>query len=97
MKVQICTWKSCKSRFSEYILKRLESDKEKFHYESLTIETCPCLWSCSEWPNVLIDWKKENYSDPIKISKIISDRLKQASISKKSLKKDKNDENQIEE
>ena len=77
MKIQVCNWKSCKSRFSEYILKRVNSDIEKFHLENITLENCPCLGQCKQWPNVIIDWKIENYCDPIKVSKIIFEKLKQ--------------------
>lgn len=76
MKVQVCTWKTCKGRFSEYIIKRLEADKEKFSLDSLMLESCPCLGHCEKWPNVSIDWKIENYSEWAKISKIVLEKLK---------------------
>lgn len=95
MKIQVCTGKSCKSKFSEYIIKRIQGDKERFNLENVNIETCPCLWECKQWPNVLIDGKRESYSDPIKISKIILEKTKQAQHNKKtkSENKQKNDEN----
>lgn len=79
MKIQVCTWKACKSRFSEYILKRISDDSVKFELSSsqVTAETCPCLWHCKEWPNVLIDGKIQHYSDPIKISKMMFEKIKQ--------------------
>lgn len=77
MKIQVCTWKMCKSRFSEYITKRIQWDILKFNLEHITLETCPCQWQCKVWPNVIIDGKIENYCDPIKISKIMSDKTKQ--------------------
>jgi NADH:ubiquinone oxidoreductase subunit E len=43
MKIQVCTGRSCKSRFSEYILKRLEADKEKFELQNIDAEVCACL------------------------------------------------------
>ena len=76
MKIQICTWKTCKSRFSEYILKRLKRDIEKYGFKNILIEEVNCLWFCEKWPNVIVDWKIENYSDPIKISKIVIDKKK---------------------
>ncbi len=82
MKIQVCTWKMCKSRFSEYIFKRVEGDIQKFALENITLETCPCQWQCKSWPNVIVDGKLENYSDPIKISKIIFDKIKQRKNSK---------------
>lgn len=79
MKIQICNWKNCKSKFSEYITKRIQSDIEKFKINSVILENCGCLWDweCKKWPNVLIDWKIENYSDPVKISKIMIDKINQ--------------------
>lgn len=77
MKIQVCTGKSCKSRFSEYIIKRVEWDVKKFNLENITLETCPCLGQCKVWPNVIIDGKIENYCDPIKVSKIIAEKGKQ--------------------
>lgn len=81
MKVQVCNWKSCKSRFSEYILKRLESDKQKFSLETLNVENCPCMGLCKDWPNISIDWKVENHSEWARISKIVLEKLK---VKKKS-------------
>lgn len=88
MKIQVCNWKSCRSRFSEYILKRINSDIEKFNLWNVTIEYCPCLWQCKAWPNVIIDWKIENYSDPIKVSKNMFEKLKQRNNTKKTSKQD---------
>lgn len=102
MKIQVCTGKSCKSRFSEYIIKRIEGDKKKFNLENVTFEKCPCQWNCKEWPTVLIDGKKESYSDPLKISKIIFEKMKQSQQIRKTImdkkeKRDKKDESQNEE
>lgn len=77
MKISVCSGKMCKSRFSEYILKRINSDIEKFKLEHIITEECPCLWQCKNWPNVVFDWKIENYQDPIKTSKIMFERTKQ--------------------
>ncbi len=77
MKIQVCTWKSCKGRFSEYILKRIASDIEKFKLENITYENCPCQWQCEKWPNVIVDGKIENYCYPIKISKMMLEKAKQ--------------------
>lgn len=92
MKIQVCTWKSCKSRFSEYILKRVNSDIEKFHLENISVENCPCLGQCKEWPNVIVDGKIENYCDPIKVSKIMFEKLKQRNNSKKTTKETSKEE-----
>lgn len=71
MKVSVCMWKSCKSKFAEYIIKRLEWDKQKFNLKNLIIEQTSCMGCCSEWPNVVIDWKIEHFAEPAKISKIV--------------------------
>lgn len=48
MKIQVCTWKMCKSRFNEYITKRLNADVEKFNLKNVILETC-------SYENVKID------------------------------------------
>lgn len=73
----------CKNRFSEYVLKRLSSDKEKFNLQHIEIENCPCLWDCKNWPNVVFDWKKENFCDPAKASKIMFEKISHRKNSKK--------------
>jgi len=65
----------CKSRFSEYIIKRLEADKLKFNLHSMMIETCACLGNCKQWPNALLDGKIESRCEPAKISKMVIDKL----------------------
>lgn len=74
MKIQICNWRKCKWNFSEYIEKRLLSDIEKYNLKNIIVEKCMCLWQCDKWPNVIFDWKIINYSDPIKISKMMFDK-----------------------
>ena len=76
MKIQVCTWKKCKSRFSEYILKRLKLDIEKFELKNIILEEWACMGNCSKWPNISVDWKIENYTDPIKDSKIMFEKSK---------------------
>lgn len=93
MKIQVCTGKSCKGKFSEYIIKRINWDIEKFHLDNVSIESCPCLWDCKIWPNVIIDWKKENYCDPIKVSKIMFEKIKQRKTNQKESKKDNENDN----
>jgi len=85
MKIQVCTGKMCKSRFSEYIIKRIESDIEKFKIQNISLEACPCLWSCKTWPNVVIDWKIEKYCEWAKISKIILDKINQRKNTKNDI------------
>jgi hypothetical protein len=69
MKIQVCTWKTCKERFSEYILARLERDKQSFGLDNLMVESCPCTGNCKDGPNLLVDGKLEIHCNPIKASK----------------------------
>lgn len=89
MKIQVCHWKICKWKFSEYISKRIEWDIKKYELGNITLENCSCLWQCKLWPNVIIDGKIENYSDPIKISKMIWDKIKQRKNTSKDMKNNK--------
>lgn len=72
MKVKVCTWKTCKEKFSEYIFTRLQNDKKKLEMENLEIEKIPCMWNCKLWVNVCI-WK-ETFSEqtPIKTSNLVT-------------------------
>ena len=85
MKIQICTWKTCKSKFSSYIKKRLESDVDFYNWENIKIEECMCTWNCKDWPTVIFDWNLETHVSPAKASKIVYDK-KQHKKSKKSNK-----------
>ena len=76
MKIQVCTGKNCKKRFSEYIVERLKNDKNFYKLNSLIIEECPCQNNCKEWPIVVVDGKKEIYMNGIKTSKILVDKVK---------------------
>lgn len=75
MKIQVCTGRSCKWKFSEYILKRIEADTKKFDLQNIDAEVCACLWQCKMWPNVILDGKTEHYSDPAKISKLMFEKI----------------------
>lgn len=77
MKIQVCTWRSCKWNFSEYIMKRLENDKKmNNNCNNVIIEQCLCTWNCKDWPVVLFDWKLETRVSPSLASKIVNDKKK---------------------
>jgi len=76
MKIQICMWKMCKEKYSEYILKRLNADVEKFDFKWIFIEESPCMWMCKTRPNVKFDKNIETNCNPIKASKILNDKIK---------------------
>ena len=76
MKIKICTWKTCKSRFSEYIRQRLENDKIKFDLKNLEIETTTCMWKCETWPNIYINKEIFTNQNPLKTSELILKKYK---------------------
>ncbi len=88
MKVEVCTGRTCKSRFSGYILTRLENDKKNLNLKKLILHECPCTGNCKKWPNVIFDGKKEEYMNPAKASKIVLDTLN-PKPKKQALKKTK--------
>ena len=75
MKIQVCTWKTCKGRFSEYILNRLESDKKFYNLKDVEVSTCPCTWNCKIWPSVMFNSEVENGMNPVKASKMMMDKM----------------------
>lgn len=87
MKVQVCMGKSCKEKYSEYILKRLERDKERFNLTNVIITTCACIDGCKKWPNVMFDKHIEWNMTPTKASKMMMNKISW-SKPKKSEKKD---------
>ena len=76
MKVQVCCWKTCKERFSEYIITRLENDQEKHNVSKLEIEESKCMWDCKIWPNIRIDGNKQNGMNPAKVSELVKGKPK---------------------
>jgi len=74
MKIQVCTWNKCKANFSEYILKRLESDKDFYNYDNVIIENCLCSSNCTKWPIAFFDWNMEVKVTPSLASKILLDK-----------------------
>lgn len=95
MKLQVCMGKSCKEKFGEYILKRLENDKKNYHLDNVIIETCTCQWKCNEAPVIVIDGKIEVRMTGIKASKILMEKIKgkhkKISESKKELHREDTD------
>lgn len=68
IKIQICSWKSCKLNFSEYIVRRVEWDIFRLNLKNIEFEETMCMWMCKSSPNVKIDWEINNYAEPSKIS-----------------------------
>jgi len=47
--IKVCTGRACSERYSEFIRKRLEGDKDFYKYEDdVEIETCMCQGRCKE-------------------------------------------------
>ena len=76
IKIKVCCWSNCKSKFSEYILKRIENDKTKLELENLVIEKISCMWKCEDWPNISINWNIFSKQNPIKASQLVLKKLK---------------------
>ena len=77
MILKVCTWKSCASRFSPYILKRLLAEKAKYDITNKsTIEECGCQGNCTKWPTIVVNNSIKERMDPIKASVIYLEELK---------------------
>lgn len=77
MIIKVCTGKTCASRFSPYILKRLLAEKAKYDTgNKSTIEECGCQWNCKTWPVVVLDNILSDRMDPIKASNLYLEKLK---------------------
>ncbi len=76
MKIEVCTGKACKSRFSQYITKRLENDIQKFNLEDMEITPCACTGNCKNSPNIIVDGKRHEYMNPLKASQIALEKTK---------------------
>ncbi len=71
MKIQVCTGKTCQSKFSKYITKRIKNDIEKFNLKNIEIQECSCMGLCDKAINVKIDNQVIHNANPIKISNIV--------------------------
>lgn len=90
MKISVCTWVSCKDRFSEYIITRLKNDKERFNLDTLFIEECLCTWNCKTGPNIKVDGDIRPYMNPAKASVAAMNNWAWSWKKKKKKKKKKN-------
>ncbi len=78
--IKICTGRSCSERHSEYIQKRLEADREFYHYneDEVVIETCLCQWRCKEGPTVVYGTDVQIYQNPVKASELLKKKIMEA-------------------
>jgi len=71
MKISICTWKWCREKFSEYIIKRIKNDIKFYWKDNIIIDTFECMWDCKNWPNIIIDKTIYPNITPAKASELI--------------------------
>ena len=71
MRIQVCKWKTCTERLREYIITRLENDKDFYKKDNIVVEDCMCLGQCKSGPNIVIDGQIHNYINPAKASELI--------------------------
>ncbi|EKD44125.1 MAG: hypothetical protein ACD_71C00230G0002 [uncultured bacterium (gcode 4)] len=77
MIVKVCTGKSCASRFSPYILKRLLAEKAKYDTKNISVVgESVCQGSCKTWPVIVLDTVLSDRMDPIKASIIYLEALR---------------------
>lgn len=77
MIIKVCTGKTCSSRFSPYILKRLLAEKAKYDTTNKsTLEECGCQGNCKTGPNIVIDNVIIDKMDPVKASSLYLAELK---------------------
>ena len=70
MEVRVCDGKVCRERLSKFVMKRLESDVEKFGFgNDVNLEFCGCVGRCKKGPNVVIDGAICENMDPVRASK----------------------------
>lgn len=73
--VQVCHGRKCQSRFSPYILTRLQKDSEFYGYTNIELTSCLCRGRCEEGPVVEFDGHIEIRQNPIKASEILKKKV----------------------
>ena len=77
--VKVCTGRACSERFSPFIQKRLEADKEFYKYgDGVEIESCLCQWRCKEGPTVVYGNDVHVGQNPVKASEILKKKVAEA-------------------
>ena len=83
--VRVCTGRSCSERYASFVQKRLEGDREFYHYgDDVEIETCMCQGRCKEWPTVAYGNDIQVGQNPVKASETLRKKVEEA---RKRLKK----------
>ena len=74
--IKVCAGPKCKASFSEYILKRLSADVEKWRlHEKISLETCLCTGNCRQSPVMFVDEKLHEYMNPVKASEAMYTKI----------------------
>jgi len=76
MQVQVCSWKSCKGKYSNYITRRLNNDAIFYDSDSIAISEVSCMWECKKAPNIKFKNMVHNYVNPAKASQLIQKNIK---------------------
>ncbi|MCH8518299.1 NAD(P)H-dependent oxidoreductase subunit E [Candidatus Gracilibacteria bacterium] len=69
MDIKICTGRSCKEKFSRYMMQRVERDRDFYNWkQDVSCSECLCLGACEKAPNVNIDGEIHSYMNGVKLS-----------------------------
>ncbi|MDD3303005.1 MAG: (2Fe-2S) ferredoxin domain-containing protein [Candidatus Gracilibacteria bacterium] len=93
MKIQVCMGRNCKDKYSEYILQRLERDKERFELNNVIVSGCSCLGKCEKGPTVMFDKHIEGNMTPTKASKMMMNKAGTGKKKKENKENDVQNEN----
>lgn len=75
-RVSICNGENCRKFGSDFILKRLESDKYFYKYpENFSPQKSSCMGNCQNAINIRIDGKIFSRQNPALTSKIVRDNI----------------------
>ena len=78
MDIKICTGRSCKDRFSHYMIERVDRDRAFYNWkQDMCCSECLCLWNCEKAPNISLNWEIHSYMNGTKLSKLLQKYLTQ--------------------
>lgn len=88
MKVQVCTGKSCRWRYSNYVITRIENDSSFYNdWKWVEVVEETCMWHCKQGPNIKLKNQIINYCSPTKASEVIAKHIVEDNKKKNSKKK----------
>ena len=78
MDIRICTWRSCREKFSHYMIERVKRDKDFYNWkQDISCSESLCLWKCQKWPNISLDGEIHEYMSGVKLSQLIRKKISQ--------------------